>query len=274
MDFRIADTFTAALTRLPVNDQKAVKLSVMDLQLDPAAPGLQLHRIDKSKDANFWSARVSRDIRLILHKTAASLLVAYVDHHDKAYAWAERRRIEVHPRTGAVQIVQVRERVEDDEPGLARLWRQPDLQLEIGEVSAPALFAQLSSDELLSVGVPLDWIDPVRATTEDGFFDLAERLPAEAAEALLVYATTGRLAQAVGDEDPPAPSGVETASPDAPSPEAFEHPDARRRFVTLNSTDELRAALDAPWDKWSVFLLPSQRAVVERTYNGPARVAG
>ena len=75
MDFRIADTFTDALTKLPVNDQKAVKVSVMDLQLDSTAPGLQLHRIDKSKDPNFWSARVSRDIRLILHKTASSLLV-------------------------------------------------------------------------------------------------------------------------------------------------------------------------------------------------------
>src|SRR5690606_29347519 len=51
-------------------------------------------------------------------------------------------------------------------------------------------------------------------------------------------------------------------------------PDARRRFLTVDSADELQAALDAPWDKWSVFLHPSQRAVVDRTYNGPARVSG
>src|SRR3712207_7959939 len=54
-----------------------------------------------------WSVRVNRDLRMIVHKTAASLLLAYVDHHDKAYAWAERRRIEAHPRTGVVQIVEV-----------------------------------------------------------------------------------------------------------------------------------------------------------------------
>jgi hypothetical protein len=81
-----------------------------------------MHRIDKSKDPNFWSARVGRDLRLILHKTASSILVAYVDHHDAAYAWAERRRIEAHPRTGAIQIVEVRERVETAQPDLARLW--------------------------------------------------------------------------------------------------------------------------------------------------------
>src|ERR1700744_6113447 len=100
MDFRLAATFTDALARLPAAEQKAVKVSVLDLQLDPSAPGLQMHRIDKSKDANFWSVRVNRALRLVLHKSASSILVAYVDHHDRAYAWAERRRIEAHPRTG------------------------------------------------------------------------------------------------------------------------------------------------------------------------------
>lgn len=46
LDFRLADTVTAALARLPAADQKAVKVSVLDLQLDPSAPGLQMHRID------------------------------------------------------------------------------------------------------------------------------------------------------------------------------------------------------------------------------------
>src|SRR5690242_10047655 len=116
MNFLIADTFTAAFARLSGADQKAVKASVFDLQMDPTGNGLQLHRIDNSKDRNFWSARVNRDIRLILHKTGETVLVAYVGHHDDAYAWAARRRIEAHPRTGAIQIVEVRERVEEVAP--------------------------------------------------------------------------------------------------------------------------------------------------------------
>lgn len=267
MDFRIADTFTDALARLPAAEQKAVKVSVLDLQLDPSAPGLQMHRIDKSKDANFWSARVNRDLRLILHKTASSILVAYVDHHDRAYAWAERRRIEAHPRTGAVQIVEVRERVEEAQPDLARLWTEPAVEAPVSVSVAPAapappLFAKLDDDALLAVGVPEDWLFPVQAATETGFFELAEHLPAEAAEALLDYAATSvlRRPEAVVEAETPA--------------DPFRHPDALRRFLTVESADELRAALDAPWDKWSVFLHPSQRAVVERSYNGPARVAG
>lgn len=37
----------------------------------------------------------------------------YVDHHDQAYRWAERRRIETHPKTGAAQLVEVRETVKE-----------------------------------------------------------------------------------------------------------------------------------------------------------------
>ena len=83
MEFRIADTFTDSLARLTSDEQKAVKMTAFDLQLNPANPGLNFHRLDKAKDKNFWSVRVNADIRLIVHKTPGSLLLCYVDHHDK-----------------------------------------------------------------------------------------------------------------------------------------------------------------------------------------------
>src|SRR5437879_2994553 len=106
MEFRISDTFTDSLTRLSADEQKSVKTSAFDLQIDPSAPSMQFHRIDHAKDPHFWSVRVSRDIRLIVHKTDASLLLCYVDHHDSAYRWAERRKIERHPNTGAAQLME------------------------------------------------------------------------------------------------------------------------------------------------------------------------
>ena len=260
MNFLIADTFTASFNRLSGSDQKAVKASVFDLQMDPAGNGLQLHRIDKSKDPNFWSARVNRDIRLIVHKTGESLLVAYVGHHDDAYAWAERRRIEAHPRTGAVQIVEVRERVEEVAPPATFDFVFPEpAKGKEKETAPPALFSSLDDDALLSIGVPADWLADVRAATEDGFFALTAHLPAEASEALLEYAATGRL---VAPAPPPA-----VADP-------FAHPDALRRIRLIADQEELEQALAFPWEKWGVFLHPSQRALVERSFSGPARVAG
>ena len=258
MNFLIADSFTASFNRLAGQDQKAVKASVFDLQMDPSGKGLQMHRIDNSKDPNFWSARVNRDIRLILHKTGDSLLVAYVDHHDPAYAWAERRRIEAHPRTGAVQIVEVRERVEEvAPPATLDLVAPESTQPRTGEV-VPSLFASLGDDALLSVGVPADWLADVRAANEDGFFALAGHLPAEASEALLEFAATGRL---------PRPAAPATADP-------FEHPDALRRIRPIADQEELEQALAYPWEKWGVFLHPSQRVLAERSFSGPARIGG
>ena len=59
MEFRIADTFTDSLARLTGEEQKAVKTTAFDLQLNPAQPGLKLHKLDKPKDPNFWSVRVN-----------------------------------------------------------------------------------------------------------------------------------------------------------------------------------------------------------------------
>ena len=80
MEFRIADTFTQALARLASQDQKAAKTTAFDLQMDPTAPGLRFHRVERSRDSHFWSVRANADVRIIVHKTQASFLLAYVDH--------------------------------------------------------------------------------------------------------------------------------------------------------------------------------------------------
>jgi len=108
MEFRIADTFLDSLSGLTGEEKKAAKTTVFDLQANPADPGLSFHRLDKARDSHFWSVRVSRDIRLIVHKTGNSLLICYVDHHDKAYAWAERRKLETHPKTGEAKYTGVK----------------------------------------------------------------------------------------------------------------------------------------------------------------------
>lgn len=255
----LADSFTASLTKLTNDEQKQVKLTAFDLQTDPDRPGLQMHRIDASKDPNFWSVRVNRDIRIIVHKTGDSVMLAYVNHHDDAYKWAERRRIETHPRTGALQIVEVRERIEE-----IGLRPEPPRQVELPfqVTSQPTasdlpLFARLSSEDALSIGVPADWVPDVLEASEDRFFTLANHLPQEAAEALLDYAATGVLKK---------PASVDTAP--------VAHPDAQRRFRILEGHEELAAALDQPFEKWAVFLHPSQRNLVERDYPGPVRVVG
>lgn len=258
MTFLIAETFTDSLGRLTAEEQKAAKTTAFDLQMNPASPGLSFHRLDKARDRRFWSVRVSADLRLIVHRDEASLLLCYVDHHDRAYDWAERRKIEVHPRTGAAQIVEVRETVKEI---VVPVYIQDERQGAPKRTpAAEPIFASVSDDELLGYGVPAEWLSDVRAvTSEDVLLALVDHLPAEAAEALLELAMGGK------------PSPALHVAPEA-SP--FVHPDAQRRFRIMAKVEELQEALEYPWDKWTIFLHPDQRGLVERDFSGPARVAG
>src|SRR5690606_14880003 len=136
--------------------------------------------------------------------------------------WAERRKLETHPRTGAAQLVEVRETV-----------REIEVPVRVA-APKPALFAAVADDELLGYGVPEEWLADARAATEDTVLDLVGHLPQEAAEALLKVA--------VGEKPEPSPVGAPAESP-------FEHPDAQRRFRVMHDIDELERALEAPWEK-------------------------
>ena len=252
MEFRIADTFQDSLIRLTNQEQKAAKTTAFDLQLNPAHPSLQKHRLEQARDPNFWSVRVNSDLRMIVHQTADDLLMCYVDHHDAAYNWALRRKIERHPRTGAAQLVEIRERVEE----IAVFHH---VTVEALPTPKPAVFGHLSADNLLNYGVPPEWLDDVQRADEATLLELIIHLPQEAGEALLELATGGTPKVSV---------------PLAPDANPFDHPDAQRRFRVLTNVEELERALEYPWEKWTVFLHPAQRHLVERSYNGPARVAG
>lgn len=249
MTHRISDTFYDALAKLTPQEQKQVKTAAFDFQMDPSLPGLSMHRVDRARDPNFWTARVNRDIRMVIHKKDGQTLLAWVGHHDAAYRWAETRRIESHPRTGAIQIVEARETIEE-----VVVQRYVEKAVEL-----PRPLAAQDDDTLLSWGVPVDWLDTVRDVTEDTVLDIAGRLPTEAANAV--------LSAAVGETPMPAVVSEEGADP-------WAHPDTMRRFRVLENVEELQAALDAPWEKWAVFLHPAQEEYVDRDFNGPARVIG
>lgn len=254
MTLLYASTFTAALTKLSQAEAGAAIQTALRIGDDPRGNGLQMHRIDKAD--GFWSVRVNRDVRIILHRDGERVMLAYVDHHDAAYAWAERKRLVAHERTGAMQFVEVP--VVAGEPLIAPMPTAEPMVARPFAAHHP--FAKLSDDQLLDVGVPRDWLQPVRDTPEADVEALFERLPAEAAEALLDVATGGRI------EDHVAVQAI--------GADPYAHPDAQRRFRAVEGLEELKAALDAPFERWAVFLHPAQRGAVERDWNGPARISG
>jgi superfamily I DNA/RNA helicase len=249
MPLVLADTLFPAVGRLDPADIQRVWTFLEKLRQNPAQPGINLERIAQGRDAKLWSGRVTQDLRAILYKDGDTLIVLYAGQHDGAYAWAARHRVERHDITGAVQIVETPERIEQ------QLDEAPP---PTGSVEP--LFADCSDDYLQRLGVPTDWLPAVRrVATDDMLLEVASGLPPEVGERLLRVATGERV-------EPPVPLPPERAG--------FDSPEARQRFYLVEDDEDLQRVLAAPLATWVTFLHPSQRTLVTRSFKGPVKVTG
>ena len=192
------------------------------------------------------------DLRIILHRAGENVVSATWAATTTPTGGLSGRKLETHPTTGAAQLVELREVVQEIS---VPVYVEAEVQVPL----KPLLFSHLPDAQLLGYGVPVEWLEEVKAADEDAVLDLAYHLPSEAAEALLELAV-GKTPQ----PSLPAPSGADP----------FSHPDALRRFRVMRNVEELAEALEYPREKWTIFLHPAQLGLVERNYNGPARVSG
>jgi hypothetical protein len=216
---------------------------------DKSQPGISLERLGKLRTKGLWSARVSQDVRAIVFRDGAVDYLLYVDHHDPAYAWAERRQVVHNPRTNAIQIFTAVEEIEH---------RGDELPASDGDHPEP-LFAGHRDDYLLSLGLPDEWLPFIRAVSDiDDLLEAVDNLPDDVAGRLLEVADGHVVA-------PPAPRELTIATtPLVESTDGTISPEA----------DDLERLLAAPLSTWIAFLHPSQRDIVTADFSGPAKVTG
>ncbi|MEW5910889.1 MAG: UvrD-helicase domain-containing protein, partial [Thermodesulfobacteriota bacterium] len=227
----------------------------------PASPSIHYEKIQKAKDENVRSVRIDQDYRGIILKPASGnvYMLLWVDHHDKAYAWAENRIFSINSETGGLQVVNVEEKPLTVEP-------------EEAKDSSGHPFDSYKDAELMRLGVPQILLPLVRQLKKKDDLDAIEnRLPQEAYEALFFLAEGFSLQDVFKDlekEQPP----VDVDTTDFVT--ALENPDSKRRFHVVEGALELAEILNSPLELWRIFLHPSQRSIVEKDHNGPVRVLG
>jgi len=246
----IAPQLFTSLGHLAANEQSRVIEFITTFQANPANPGISLERVTRARSNGVWAGRVSGDLRVILYKDGNTWAILYVDHHNPAYDWAERREVGRHSVTGALQIVESVETVREVER-IVEILVHPE---------AAPIFEKHTDDYLLSLGVPESWLPTLRRVRDDEHvLVVCEKLPDDVGERLFALAA-GEFVT------PPLPVPVNRP--------AIEAEDTRRRFFVVEDTEGLAAALEAPMERWIAFLHPSQRALVEREFSGPAKVSG
>ncbi len=259
----MADSFLESFDRLPMGQRKKVREFLGKFRSDPTAAGINYESIRDMRDDRVRTVRIDLAYRaVVLHpRSGADYVLVWVDHHDEAMAWAKNKLFPMHPATGAIQVLDL-ELVEEANSRAAD-------ELAAKPLDAYALFETFADADLIRAGVPEMLLPSVRALhSADGLERLRPYLPPEAHETLFYIANLGCAV-----DEALRHAGVETEAPVDVSL-ALEHPDSRRRFHLVESAEELDQILDEPMAKWRIFLHPSQARLVERHFNGPARVLG
>jgi AAA domain len=273
----LAQDFLANLAKLPTAVQGKVLKWALRFQSDPTANGINYEPIRAARDKNLKSVRIDQDWRGIVFKPPAGdvYVLMYADHHDKAYKWAEGRRIAVNPVTGALQVFAVETLVEPALEQARSAAAQPGSGKDLAKATATAvnapLFESLSDQDFLSLGTPAEMLSQVRSIRSETELDaLQSYLPVEAYEGLFLVAAGDSVSQILSARETRVDRSIDTEDFAA----AIETPESQSRFVVVADEETMAAMLNAPLAQWRVFLHPTQRKLAQGDRSGPVRVLG
>lgn len=252
----MAKSFFDSANRFEFSERGRIFDFVTKFHENPAHPGLSIERVERAKAAGLWSGRVNDSLRAIFHHDGSSYTLLWVDKHDPAYEWAQRRRASMNPKTGELQVIVVPELVQEAIARPAAVAPAP--------VDVPPLFSAFSDDYLTSIGFPQDWLPTLRLIRTEAQLDqAAKNLPEELSERLFKLA----LGEVVTPPPPPAPAPATSLTQIAGSP-------AEQRYWVIRSASDIEELRNKPIEAWMRYLHPSQKEIVERAWSGPAKVTG
>lgn len=250
----ISTDFFSSFANLPKAKQGRVMDFMSKFRSNPLSPGFNYEKIHDAYDKNMRSVRIDDTYRAILMRQEESnvFLLLWVDHHDEAYAWARKKRCVVNHVTGSIQVY------ESSSPE----------ELPAGDDNP--MFTDVSDEQLTKLGVPEELFALVRSISDEKGFNAAqEKLPRDAYEALDLVRDGCDIYEVIetlyGESNREEGADINTV---------LDNPVTKMMFTIVEGEEELKAMMNAPLDKWRVFLHPSQRRLVGKTFAGPARVLG
>ena len=257
MKVAISSDFFTALSKLPKTQMgKTIKL-VEKFKSDPKSSGLNYEKLHATK--NMHSLRVDGSYRCIVMSPEKNdvYILLWVDNHDDAYDWAKKHKCSVNTETGSLEIIQTEHSVEE----IPISHKQEN----------PAFFSHFKDKELLKLGVSDELLEYVKAIDNETELDSMRTYITEEVYEALFYLLAGENYDSVYNYLYAENSVVSNDDFKA----ALDNDSSKRTFYVVEEDDtELMNMLNAPLEKWRVFLHPTQRKLVEKDYNGPVRVLG
>jgi mRNA-degrading endonuclease RelE of RelBE toxin-antitoxin system len=258
-----SEKYFESLLKLTPNEQSQANKAVMLFQQDPQHGGLHYEKLTAFKDNKLRSIRANQEVRIILAAAEKEdlYLMLHVDHHKPAYDWAAKRKVEVNPNTGSLQVFTVEESVVEA------------AQAQPAVTEQPGLFDAIRDRQMLQLGVPEDSLALVRNMKIEADLETArvgEQLPPDAYEGLFMLMAGANFEEAYNEVVPAAPEAVDTEDFST----ALARPESQAHFAVAENEEALQEVLNQSIEKWRVFLHPTQRRLANGKKNGPVRVLG
>jgi len=263
----ITDSYMASVGKLNSQDRKLATNTIKQMKSDISLPSLRVHAIDKAKcDSKFRSARVNSDLRIIFMHDGDFCTLLYIAHHDDAYKWCEGKYFRK-TDFGASYIYDVIQ----EENAINRV-KEEELTPEYEYEDENLLDGKIAKKDLLRLGISEVHVNNLLTIkSEDVFMDYIGIFPEELQEALFDIYTGSRSFDVIYNELLTDEKDVETVD----TTESLLHKDSRRRFYVTQSMEELEYLMEnEDFEKWTVFLHPSQEKLVSINANGPVLVEG
>lgn len=268
--------------------QRAFYDFIRKLRADPTSSSLHVEPLHNTKDREIRSVRITHGCRAIVAKETRTntYTILHLDEgHDDAYAWVKRHRLTTDMLANTI-------RLEDtpDPEQLSRLLAEgaDDDSRESHEDP----FAAFSDDDLTGFGIPEAGVNVLRAAPSPAAAKAMSWLLADNARSCIELALEGYskadinsvaadsrrqgesygLSQTASTKEFIDAAGDNQAERDMRT--MLTSNGTQQQFVVLTDDQDLKRLMDAPLAQWRIFLHPTQRAVVDADYSGPARVTG
>jgi len=240
---------------LPSAIRKKVYDFISKFQENSKSASIHLEPIKTFKDQTLRSARIDQTYRAIVKVSSHGddFHFLWVDHHDKAYEWAQKKVVDYNKITNSWQVFTAAENItlEDDPKDIKK---------------NQVLFTDYSKSELMNIGVPEILMPAIYALKDlDDLDQLAPHLPEGLFENLFYLHDGGSIDGVISE--------IREAS-QVNYPNSNQSLMDKRTFLEIPNDETLLEALSGDMLRWKHYLHESQALIVHKDYNGSFKLSG
>lgn len=250
MKLYLGDKCWDKLFELPKNVQLRVRDFQRKFKENPFSPAINLEKIASFEDDSLRTARIDDTYRAIIGVASGdTYCLLYIDHHDEAMRWAQHKRFAWNSYTNSFQVTSI---------------TMEEVVEQRGKERDDTVFAKYSDEQLLRIGVPEHQLPLVRSIKDMDDLEKAESsLSGDVFEYLFYLMDDGTDINNIITE---VEAGKEQ--------DGDSTINNKRNFIEITDDEELERVIAEGTEKWQIFLHPSQRLLVEKSYSGSLKVTG